>query len=77
MCGTSCVFVHVQQELGTWEKFLDWLSESGLLTSKVQSRGSPDVACTSLDGLRQGDVGAAVARGSVNAALMFTNDLLP
>ena len=67
----------MQQELAVWEKFLDWLSESGLLTTKVQSRGSPDIACTSLDGLRQGDVGTAVARDSVNAALMFTNDLLP
>ena len=70
------------QELAVWDRFLDWLSESGLLTTKVQSRGAntittPDVASTTLEGLRSGDVGEVIPRDSVKAKEMFTNDFLP
>jgi hypothetical protein len=64
-------------ETGRWDAFLDWLSEAGLLTSKVQSRGPASEVATSLDGLRAGDVGEPIPRGSVRSADMFTNELLP
>lgn len=59
-----------------WSKFLDWLSESGLLTSKVQSRDGVGSAA-SLDALRAGDVGELISRDSIDAQSLFTNDLLP
>lgn len=61
-----------------WDAFLDWLADSGLLTAKMQSR-TPSAAAgtTSLDGLRGGDVGEAIARSSISAASLFTNSLLP
>ena len=65
------------QREDVWDGFLDWLSISGLLTTKVQSRGSPDVASASLDGLRQGNVGKAVPRESIKSTLLFTNEFLP
>ena len=68
-----------RQRLEVWDGFLDWLSGSGLLTAKVQSRGGgADVAnTTTLDGLRGGEVGDAIPRESVKAADMFTNEFLP
>lgn len=60
-----------------WDKFLDWLSENGLLTSKVQSREPIEGKSTSLDSLRAGDVGEAIPRDSIKASDMYTNDLLP
>ncbi|GAX77568.1 hypothetical protein CEUSTIGMA_g5012.t1 [Chlamydomonas eustigma] len=66
------------QELKAWDAFLDWLSDRGLLTKKCQSREQPDTAnFTSLDGLRQGDVGDTIPRNSVDSSSLFTNDLLP
>lgn len=63
-------------EAKCWDAFLDWLSDSGLLTTKVQSRNpQPDVT-TSLDGLRTGDVGQAVPRSSVASSALFTNEYL-
>ena len=59
-----------------WAAFLDWLSAKGLLTTKVQSRGPAGEGTTSLDGLRRGDAGAAIPRGAVDAAALFTNDFL-
>lgn len=61
-----------------WSNFLDWLSESGLLTSKVQSRtGVGEGSAASLDALRAGDVGELISRDSIDAQSLFTNDLLP
>lgn len=60
-----------------WDRFLDWLSTTGLLTTKVQSRGPAAASTSTLDGLRQGDVGEQIPRESVDAAAMFTNELLP
>lgn len=77
-------------DMDKWDKFLDWLSKEGLLTTKVQSRlaaaaTAEDVAAetaakdgtTSLDGLRSGDVGEIIPRSSIVAAALATNALLP
>lgn len=50
-----------------WESFLDWLSSSGLLTTKVQSRAPKEGVSVSLDGLRAGDAGDVVPRESVKS----------
>mmetsp|Transcript_12288 Transcript_12288/g.26508 ORF Transcript_12288/g.26508 Transcript_12288/m.26508 type:complete len:344 (-) Transcript_12288:392-1423(-) len=60
-----------------WSRFLDWLSASGLLTSKVQSRTLSGENYASLDGLRQGDVGQPIPRESLPAESLFTNAFLP
>ncbi|KAI7841695.1 hypothetical protein COHA_004562 [Chlorella ohadii] len=60
-----------------WSAFLDWLSDNGLLTTKVQSRTEQDGVTTTLDGLRRGDAGEPIPRDSVPAASLFTNDFLP
>ncbi|KAL4532580.1 hypothetical protein Ndes2437B_g02975 [Nannochloris sp. 'desiccata'] len=60
-----------------WNKFLDWLSTNGLLTTKVQTRGDAGVDTTSLDGLRSGDVGDVVPRESLQADNLFSNEFLP
>jgi ABC-type nitrate/sulfonate/bicarbonate transport system substrate-binding protein len=60
-----------------WDAFLDWLSEAGLLTTKVQSRGAPGADAASLDALRAGDAGERFPRSAVDAAALFTNDFLP
>ncbi|GLC40077.1 hypothetical protein PLESTM_000989800 [Pleodorina starrii] len=61
-----------------WSSFVDWLSQSGLLTAKVQSRApQPGTPTTSLDGLRGGDVGEPIPRDRVDERAMFTNELLP
>jgi hypothetical protein len=60
-----------------WDAFLDWLSSSGLLTSKVQSRKAGGELTTSLDGLRAGDVGEPLPRGSIKSESLFTNSFLP
>jgi hypothetical protein len=66
------------QDVQAWDHFLDWLSCRGLLTTKCQSRDQPDTAnFTSLDGLRQGDVGEAISRENILASSLFTNDFLP
>jgi ABC-type nitrate/sulfonate/bicarbonate transport system substrate-binding protein len=63
-------------DLSVWVRFLDWLSESGLLTSKAQSRsGGPDTS--SLDGMRSGDAGEHLPRNAVAAADLATNAYLP
>ena len=58
-----------------WNEYVDWLSEKGLLTEKVQSR-VPSDKTTSLDGLREGDVGAKIPRDSIKVEDLFTNNLL-
>ncbi len=60
-----------------WERFLDWLSASGLLTTKVQSRAPQEGVSTTLDALRAGDAGEPIARSAVSSANLFTNDFLP
>ena len=64
-----------RQEKARWDGFLDWLSDKGLLTTKVQSRTSVDGA--SLDDLRQGKSGEQVPRDSLPADRLFTNAYLP
>jgi hypothetical protein len=73
-------------DLNVWSKFLDWLSESGLLTTKAQSRdaaaaagadSSSSDAFASLDGMRQGDAGEKIPRESISAAALATNEYLP
>lgn len=64
-------------EADRWDKFLDWLSEQGLLTTKVQSRGGASDDTASLDGLRGGDAGEPIPRNSVKAETLFTNEFLP
>lgn len=59
-----------------WDAFLDWLSVSGLLTTKVQSRTPQEGVSTSLDGLRAGDGGDVVPRDSVSSADLFTSRFL-
>ena len=64
-------------EAERWSKFLDWLSESGLLTTKVASRVPGDDSAASLDALRAGDVGETIPRESIDVHALFTNELLP
>jgi ABC-type nitrate/sulfonate/bicarbonate transport system substrate-binding protein len=63
-------------DLAVWEKFLDWLSETGLLTSKAQSRSEGE-HMSSLDGMRSGDAGERLPRDAVAAADLATNAYLP
>lgn len=78
-CAES--FLDQQGHWGTMEcerfdKFLDWLSTNGLLTTKMQSRNPTKPNQTTLDGLRQGDVGEIVARDSLSSSDLFTGQLL-
>ena len=59
-----------------WEQFLDWLSDNGLLTSKVQSRTTGGGDTASLDALRAGDAGETIPRNSVSTDSLFTNSYL-
>jgi hypothetical protein len=66
-------------DIGVWSKFLDWLSESGLLTTKAQSREAADAdssSFASLDGMRQGDAGEQIPRDSIRADDLATNEYL-
>ncbi|KAJ9521944.1 hypothetical protein QJQ45_024820 [Haematococcus lacustris] len=65
------------QQPQVWTGFISWLTQQGLLTSKVQSRSQQSEHNTSLDGLRQGDVGAAIDPACLDLAMLFTNDFLP
>lgn len=65
-----------RMEEGKWDRFVDWLDEKGLITSKVQSRKGPSDTTASLDGLRDGDVGARIPRESIDVSKLFTNRLL-
>ncbi|KAL6763127.1 NMT1/THI5 like-domain-containing protein [Haematococcus lacustris] len=65
------------QQPQVWTGFISWLTQQGLLTSKVQSRSQQSEHHTSLDGLRQGDVGAAIDPACLDLATLFTNDFLP
>jgi hypothetical protein len=68
-----------RMDIGLWSKFLDWLSESGLLTTKAQSREAADTdssSFASLDGMRQGDAGEQIPRDSIIADNLATNQYL-
>jgi hypothetical protein len=53
-----------------------WLSESGLLTTKVPSREGQEGTAT-LDGLRAGDAGEPIPLENVKVDDMYTNVALP
>lgn len=59
-----------------WGDYIDWLVDSGLLTTAMQSR-HPDVAAdrVTLNDLRAGRAGKPIPRESVPT--VFTNDFLP
>ena len=59
-----------------WGEYLDWLSENGLLTTKIQSTNPKQNHQTTLDGLRGSDAGETIARHSISADDLYTNALL-
>lgn len=59
-----------------WSAFLDWLSESGLLTSELQSRTPVKGVSMTLDALREGQSTTVLPRDSVTAGDLFNNALL-
>ncbi len=63
-------------EEGKWARFVDWLYDAGLMTTKMQSRGPPSATKTSLDGLRGGDAGEPLPRDAVKATDLFTSSFL-
>lgn len=66
-----------RMERRRWDGFLDWLSEQGLLTNKVQSRSAPAGNTATLDELRDGDAGKSIPRSEVSSDVIFTNEYLP
>lgn len=58
-----------------WAGFLNWLSDNGLLTTKMQSRIGGDDKAT-LDDLRQGDAGEEIPREAIQANHLFTTQFL-
>ncbi|MEW5316999.1 MAG: hypothetical protein WDW38_008333 [Sanguina aurantia] len=60
-----------------WQDFLKWLSSQGLLTQKLQSRTPVEGVSTSLDGLREGDVGRSIPLTDLAASSLFSNAYLP
>lgn len=69
--GRAC---HMEEEV--WKKFLNWLYDAGLMTTKMQSRGQSSDTKTSLDGLRGGDAGEALPRDAVKTTDLFTSAFL-
>lgn len=65
-----------QMEESRWSGFLDWLSDSGLLTTLQQSRKPQPGVSVSLDELRNGNAGERIPRESIPASSLFTNDCL-
>ena len=65
------------QDAGRWSRFLDWLSEQGLLTTAVQSRNPQAEQSASLDDIRGGKAGDPISRSAIDAASLFTNAFLP
>ncbi len=65
------------QDKSRWDAFLDWLSTKGLLSTAVQSREPVSGISVSLDELRRGVAGQPIARTSVVAEKLFTEDYLP
>ena len=57
------------------EAFLDWLSDTGLLTDGIPSR-TQGPGRVSLDDLRGGNAGQKIPRNEVAAADLFTNAFL-
>jgi len=60
-----------------WDQYLDWLSDSGLLTTYMQSRTPKDGTSATLDELRAGKVGQPIPRDSVDSSRLFTTEFLP
>ncbi len=58
-----------------WAAFVDWLASNGLLTRAAPSRTPDGVDTVSLDDLRAGKGGEAVAAPAPEA--LFTNEYLP
>jgi len=58
-----------------WSEYVNWLWESGLLTTGMQSRHPDGGRTFSLDDLRAGNAGERIALESV--PVVFTNDYLP
>ena len=56
-----------------WSKYLDWLSDSKLLTTFVQSRAPVSGVSTSLDGLRNGNSGDIIPREKIDAKDLFVD----
>eukprot|EP01024_Parvocaulis_polyphysoides_P003997 TRINITY_DN11028_c0_g1_i3.p3 TRINITY_DN11028_c0_g1~~TRINITY_DN11028_c0_g1_i3.p3 ORF type:complete len:216 (+),score=41.92 TRINITY_DN11028_c0_g1_i3:668-1315(+) len=65
-----------KMESQQWRKFVDWLHDSGLLTTMVQSRQPVEGVSTTLDELRAGNVGELIARENVKDEELFTNEYL-
>ena len=63
------------QKAERWDAFLDWLSETGLLTTAVPSR-SQGAGKASLDQLRSGGAGDSIPRGQVQSSSLFTSEFL-
>jgi hypothetical protein len=59
----------------TWRTYLEWLHESGVLTTAVNSRNRDGKAAASLDELRAGDAGGLIHPDAVPS--LFSNDYLP
>lgn len=59
-----------------WDAFLDWLSDQGLLTTKMQSRVAPVGGTATLDELRDGDAGQAIPRSAISSSSIVTNSYL-
>lgn len=59
-----------------WRSFLDFLSDEGMLTSKLPSRDPDGKATAPLDHLRGGEGGKTIPRHEVHHDALFTNELL-
>ena len=56
-----------------WSTYLDWLSESGLLTTFLQSRAPVAWVSASLDDLRKGNAGDIIPRDSLPASSLYVD----
>nr|AHF22067.1 Thi5-like protein [Pyramimonas parkeae] len=57
-----------------WDAYLDWLSDSGLLTTFQQSRSPKPGVSASLDELRAGNAGERIPRESLDSTKLFTSE---
>mmetsp|Transcript_5522 Transcript_5522/g.18649 ORF Transcript_5522/g.18649 Transcript_5522/m.18649 type:complete len:193 (+) Transcript_5522:817-1395(+) len=64
-----------KMDAAVWDEYIDWLWESGLLTTGTQSRHPDGGKTFSLDDLRAGSAGERIPRDSV--PVVFTNGYLP
>ena len=61
------------QKAQRWDDFLDWLSETGLLTTAVPSRSEGPGKAT-LDELRSSKAGDKIPREQVQSSKLFTSE---